>query len=105
MAEVVAEIRQRAALDELPDEVAALAVAEVVVESDDVRMREGRRGVDLAQHPGRHAAALGDDLERDTFARAAVEGLEDLGEPAAAEAAEDLVALAPREVQRCRCVG
>ena len=105
VAELALELRERAPLDELPDEVAALAVAEVVVQGDDVRVREGGRGVDLAHHPRRHAAPLGDDLERDAFSGAPVEGLEDLGEASAAEASDDLVALAPREVQRCRCVG
>ena len=105
VAELPDELVQRHAVDQLPDEVAPLAVAEPVVERDDVGMREGRGRLDLADDAARHAPALGDDLQRDGLVELQVAGLEDLGETAAADASHDLVAVAPVGVQRGRAVG
>ena len=55
VAELVAELVERVAAHELPDEDAALAVGEPVVERDDVGVGERRGGLDLA-HDARAAA-------------------------------------------------
>ncbi len=93
--QLVAQFVERVAADELPDEDAAFAVAEPVVERDDVGVVEGRGRLDLAHDARAERPAVGDDLQRDRLLERQVERLEDLGEAAAADLADQLVAVAP----------
>ena len=92
----VAEVAGAAALveglavDELGDEQGAAVLLAHLVEGDDPGMVEARRGLRLAQHPvaaGRPAGV--DRLDRDRALEAAVPGLVDRAEAAAADAALD----------------
>ena len=93
--QLVAQLVERVAADELPDEDAALIVREPVVERDDVGVVERRGRLDLAHDARAERPPVGDDLERDGLLQRQVVGLEDLGEPAAADLADQLVAVAP----------
>ena len=95
VAEVVAELVERVAAHELPDEDAALAVGEPVVERHDVGVVERRGGLDLAHDARVQRPPGADDLERDGLLQREVVGLVDLRETAAADLADQLVAVAP----------
>ncbi len=95
VAEPVAGAVERLAADELPDQHRALVVREPVVEGDDVGVVERRGRLDLPRDARRQRAPVGDDLERDGLLLNEVVGLEHLRERAAADPADQLVAVAP----------
>ena len=92
-------LEQRLALDELHrDALAAIGELHHVVDATHVRAGDASRHAHLALEPlqlGDVAVELvGQDLERDQLVQLAIAGLVDLPHPAAAQAAEDLEALA-----------
>jgi len=105
VAELAGQLVQRLAVHELPHQDAALAVAEPVVERHDVGVGESRGSLDLTDDAARHAAPLGDDLERDGLVEGDIERLVHVGEPAAADLADQLIAVAPVSVEGCGAVG
>ena len=86
---VVGEPGQGRALDQLGDEQGVAVLLAHLVEGDDAGVVEPRRRLGLAQHPPPGLAALLDRLDRDRALEAAVPGLVDDAEAAAADAALD----------------
>ena len=105
IAQLALHDRQGLALHELPDQEAALAVAEEVVERHDAGVREAGRCLDLAHHASRHAGAVGDHLERYRPLELAVVRFVHLGEATGAHLLHYLVALRPVYVQGSTAVG
>ena len=87
---LAAELVEGRALDELGDEQGAAVLLAHLVEGDDAGMVEARRRLRLAQHAAAAGSAAGvDRLDRDRALQAAVPGLVDGAEAAAADAALD----------------
>ena len=87
---VAAELVEGRAVDQLGDEQGAAVLLAHLVEGDDPGVVEARRGLRLAQHPAAAGRAAGvDRLDRDRALQAAVPGLVDRAEAAAADAALD----------------
>ena len=86
---LVGEPGQGRALDQLADQQGVAVLLAELVEGDDAGMVEPGRGLGLAQDPPAGLAALLDRLDRDRALEAAVPGLVDDAEAAAADAALD----------------
>ena len=83
------EARQGRALDQLGDQQGVAVLLAHLIEGDDAGMVEPRRRLGLAQHPAAGLAALLDRLDRHRSLQAAIPGLVDDAEAAAADAALD----------------
>ena len=87
---VAVELGEGRAVDQLGDEQGVAVLLAHLVEGDDAGVVEPRGGLRLAQHPAAARGAAGfDRLDRDRALEAAVPGLIDRAEAAAADAALD----------------
>ena len=86
------QLGERGAADELGHQVVAVGVAARLVERDDARVVEPRRGERLALGPGVVAARAGNGLDRDLTVELLIVGEPHRAEPAGAETALEAVA-------------